>query len=357
MMKKFLSLFLAALLALSALTGCVTSIQEETTDMAKEPVSEGEPNNEEETQESTAQVDARVEQLPRLMVMSGPTGVGAAKLIADWESGETSAIANAEIVADNEAVKNALINGDADIAAVATNLAATLSNKLDGGVQVLAVNTLGVLYILERGKTVQSMADLEGKTLYATGQGANPEYILNHLLTQNGVEPSSVDIQWMTAQEVIAKMATGEEGICMLPVPAATSLMVKCGDIRQALSLSDVWDELGNGALAQGCIVVRTEFAEENPGSVAAFLDAYADSLAYMTEEANLDAAAELVAKYEITANAQIARLALPDCNLTCVTGQEMKDTLIGFYEVMYAADPSSIGGAMPADGFYYGVE
>lgn len=357
MMKKFLSLFLVTLLTFSVLTGCVTSTQEESSDMPKEPLTDSTPKDDEETQESTADVDARVEQLPRLMVMSGPTGVGAAKLIADWENGESSVIANAEIVADNEAVKNALINGDADIAAVATNLAATLSNKLDGGIQVLAINTLGVLYILERGETVHSMADLEGKTLYATGQGANPEYILNHLLTQNGVDPSAVDIQWMTAQEVIAKMATGTDGICMLPVPAATSLMVKCGDIREALSLSDVWDDLGNGALAQGCIVVRTEYAEENPESVAAFLAAYADSLAYMTEESNLDAAADLVAQYEITANAQIAKLALPSCNLTCVTGQEMKDILISFYEVMYAADPSSIGGALPADGFYYGVE
>lgn len=348
-MKKFLSLLLAALLALSALTGCVTSTQEETTDVTKEPVSDAK----EETEETPGEIDAPVAQLPRFMVMSGPTGVGAAKLLADWEKGE-GVIANGEIVADNEAVKNALVNGDADIAAVATNLAATLCNKLDGGIQVLAVNTLGVLYILERGESVQSMADLEGKTLYATGQGANPEYILNHLLTQNGVDPASVDIQWMSAQEVIAKMATGEDGICMLPVPAATSLMVKCADIRQALSLSDEWDALGNGALAQGCIVVRTEYARENPHAVAVFLQAYADSLAYMTEEGNLDAAAELVAKYEITANAQIAKLALPNCNLTCITGQEMKDTLVSFYEVMYAADPASIGGAMPADDFYY---
>lgn len=354
MMKKMLSLLLAMVLVLSALAGCSTAGEEVTTGSTEGTTESTTQSTGGDTVEDTTALEP--ENAPNFMVMSGPTGVGAAKLISDWDNGDTTAIASAEIVADNEAVKNALVSGEVDIAAVATNLAATLSNKLDGGIQVLAINTLGVLYILERGETVQSMADLKGKTLYATGQGANPEYILNHLLTQNGVDPAEVDIQWMTAQEVIAKMATGEEGICMLPVPAATTLMVKCDDIRQALSLSDVWDALGNGALAQGCIVVRTEYAQANPNAVAAFLEAYEASLAYMTDSANLDAAAELVAQYEITASAGIAKKALPSCNLTFVTGEQMKQTLISFYEVMYAADPASIGGAMPADGFYYGV-
>ena len=266
-------------------------------------------------------------------------------------------MASVEIVTDNEAVKNALISGSADIAAVATNLAATLANKTGGGLQVLAVNTLGVLYILERGNSVQSMADLAGKTLYATGQGANPEYILNYLLTSNGVDPSEVDIQWMTAQEVIAKMATEEAGICMLPVPAATTLLMKYDDIREAVSLSRVWDGLDNGALAQGCIVARTEYVEQNPEAVAAFLEAYAQSLNFMMDSANLEEAAQLVAQHEITANAKIAQLAIPSCNLTFVTGSQMKDILVRFYEVMYQANPASIGGAMPSDAFYYGAE
>ena len=236
-------------------------------------------------------------------------------------------------------------------------MASTLYNKTGGAIEVLAINTLGVLYILEKGDSVQQMADLKGKTLYATGQGANPEYILNYLLTSNGVDPAEVDIQWMTAQEVTAKMTTEEAAICMLPVPAATTAQMKDQGIREAISLSEEWDKLGNGSLAQGCIVVRKEFLEENPNTVAAFLKAYEDSIHYMNDEANREEAAALVAEYGITANAQVAAKAIPSCNLVCIGGKEMKDILVAFFEVMHQANPASIGGAMPADDFYYGIE
>lgn len=303
--------------------------------------------------ETAPAATAAPEVLPKLMVMSGPTGVGAARLLVEGDG----ILASGEVVEDNEAVKNALINGDADIAAIATNMAATLNNKLDGGLQVLAVNTLGVLYLLEKGDSVASMADLKGKTLYATGQGANPEYVLNYLLTQNGVEPSQVDIQWLTGQEIIAKMVSEEVGICMLPVPAATTLMMKDENVRQAISLSEEWDKLGNGALTQGCIVARTEYVQKNPQAVEAFLAAYEDSIAYMNDESVRTEAAALVAQFGITANDKIAAKAIPQCNLVCVRGQEMKDMLIAFYDVLFQANPAAIGGKMPVDAFYYGVE
>ena len=158
------------------------------------------------------------------MVLSGPTGVGAAYLVDSYAAGSAPTDApftlNTTVVADNNQVTDALVNGSADVAAIATNVAANLYTKSDGAIQVLAVNTLGVLYILEKGDSVHSMADLRGKTIYATGQGANPEYVLDHLLTANGVDPSTLDIQWMTAQEVSAKMVSSEQAICMLPVPA-----------------------------------------------------------------------------------------------------------------------------------------
>lgn len=351
-MKKYLSLILAFAMLLSLLAGCSAKKTEPEVPVTAAPTQAEVLETVPETEASAA-----VEKVPNLIVMSGPTGVGAAKLMADSETAEMPVIASAEVVADNEAVKNALINGDADIAAIATNMAATLCNKTDGGITVLGINTLGVLYILEKGDSVQSMADLEGKTVYATGQGANPEYILNYLLAENGVEPADVDIQWMTAQEVTAKMTTEEAAICMLPVPAATAVMMKDAGVRQAISLSEEWDKLGQGALAQGCIVVRTEFLEENPNVVASFMKAYEESIAYMNEEANREDAAALVAQYEITANAQIAAKAIPQCNLTFITGQEMKDILVQFYDVLFQANPAAVGGAMPADAFYYGVE
>ena len=326
-MKKFLSLLLVVAMLGALLIGCTGP------------------------EESKAE-----ERLPNFMVMSGPTGVGAAKLLADQDAAAegSKVLASGTVVADNTAVTSALINGEADIAAIATNMAATLYQKLDGDLQVLAINTLGVLYILEKGNSVNSIQDLQGKTLYATGKGANPEYILDHLLSANGVV--DVNIQWMTAQEVTAAMTTAEEAICMLPVPAATALMIKDTGVRQAISLSEEWDKLGYGALAQGCIVARRSYVEENPNAVAAFLAAYEASLNFMKAEENRSQAAELVAQYGITANAAIAAKAIPQCNLTFVTGLEMREMLLWFLQVMYTANPASIGNAMPQDDFYYGL-
>ena len=345
-MKKILSLLMAVAMLAAMLTGCGAQ-PVETVPAQTEPETTAAP-------ETTTETSAPAEALPKFMVMSGPTGVGAAKLLSEPEG----ILASGEVVEDNESVKNALINGDADIAAIATNMAATLNNKLmGGGLQVLAVNTLGVLYILEKGDSVASLADLKGKTLYATGQGANPEYVLDYLLNANGVKPEEVDIQWLTGQEIIGKMVSEEAAVCMLPVPAATTLMMKDENVRQAVSLSEEWDKLGNGALTQGCIVARTEYVENNPHAVEAFLEAYEASIAYMNDETVRTEAAALVAEHGITANDKIAAKAIPQCNLVCVRGQEMKDMLVSFYDVLFQANPAAVGGAMPADGFYYGVE
>ena len=211
-LKKQLSLLLCGALMVSALAGCgnggsssSASGSDSTSGSQSASTSAGD----------TSQSEAYV--LPDFMVLSGPTGVGAAKLMADNEAAESydKVAASSTVEADNQAVSSALINGDVDIAAVATNVAANLYNQSEGAIQVLAVNTLGVLYILEKGDTVTSMADLAGKTVYATGEGANPEYVLNYLLTENEVDPADVDIQWMTAQEVTAQMVSSEDGICM----------------------------------------------------------------------------------------------------------------------------------------------
>lgn len=358
-LKKQLSLLLCGALMVSALAGCGggTSSSSSSSDTSG-------------TQSSSSSGDTSTSEaftLPNVMVLSGPTGVGAAKLMSDVEyanenggqtpDGTPSYIDTITVEADNQAVSSALINGDADIAAVATNVAATLVNKNPESIQVLAVNTLGVLYILEKGDTVTSMADLAGKTVYATGEGANPEYVLNYLLTENGVDPSTVDIQWMTAQEVTAQMVSSEDGICMLPVPAATALMIQDSGVRQALSLTDEWSAVSDGELAMGCIVARTDYIEENPQGVEAFLTAYQDSIEYMSDPDHAADAAELVAQYGITSNAAIAQAAIPQCNLVYLTGDEMKSVLETYYQVLFAADPASIGGALPYDSFYYGVE
>ncbi len=347
-MKRSLSALLAAALALSLLSGCGP----------KNAGSNSSSSSGSSSGSSSSSPDVS-QPVPtgsvRLTVLSGPTGVGAAKLLAD-DAGSTAPAYDATVASANDEVTAALINGSTDIAAVATNVAANLAAKTDGGIQVLAVNTLGVLYILEKGDTVHSMADLRGKTLYATGQGANPEYVLNYLLTQNKVDPAQVDIEWLTAQEVSAKMASSEKAICMLPVPAATALMLQDTKVRQAVSLSEEWERLEQGALPMGCVVARTEFIEANPQAVSNFLTQYQASIAYMSDPANLDEAAKLVAQFQLTPNEKIAAAAIPQCNLTFLTGEDMKNVLEEYYQVLFQADPASIGGSMPYDSFYYGV-
>ena len=293
-------------------------------------------------------------QTVNLAVLKGPSGVGAAKLLADSDAGETANDYAYSIMADNTEIVAGLSGGSLDIAAVTSNVAANLYNKTNGGIQIAAVSGLGVLYILENGNTVQSMADLKGQTLYATGQGANPEYVLNYLLTENGVDPAEVDIQWKTADEVSALMVSGEARLCMMPVPAATAIQMSNPDVREALDLSAEWDGLNNGShLTMTCIAVRTAFAQEHPEAVENFLADYAASVEYV--KGDPAAASELVAQYGITPKAKIAELAIPKCSLVCITGKvDMADAIQGYFEVLSAANPDALGGSIPDDGFYF---
>ena len=356
-MKRTLSVFLTAALALSLLAGCGPKTPAGTSSSV--PGSSSSQPDKSGDASSGGDTSGASGPSIRFMALSGPTGVGAAKLMADHDAdAQNSAIASYEIVTDNTQVQSALANGDVDIAAIATNAAAALYAKTDGGIQVLAVNTLGVLYILEKGDTVHAMADLAGKTLYAPSntKGANPEHILNHLLQGSGVAPSEVSIEWLTPQEITVKMTSSDAGLCMLPVPAATALMVKDSGVREAISLSDAWEDLEDSPLPMGCVVARTEYIKENPQEVEAFLAAYEKSIDYISDPANSADAAALVAQYEFAPNTKVAEKAIPQCSLTFITGQEMKTTLEDYYSILFQVEPKSIGGGLPFDSFYYGV-
>lgn len=352
-MKRTLSLLLTAALSLSLLAGCGPKNSPAGTSSSAPGSSSSQPDGSASEPGDTSAANGPV---PRFMVLSGPTGVGAAKLMADADAGTPAA--TVEVVTDNTQVQTALVNKDVDIAAIATNAAANLYVQSDGAIQVLAVNTLGVLYILEKGDTVHSMADLKGKTLYAPSntKGANPEHILNHLLEGNGVAPADVNIEWLTPQEITAKMSSSDAGICMLPVPAATALLVKDSGVREAVSMSQAWEDLEGSSLPMGCLVARTEYIEKNPGEVEAFLSAYEKSIDYISDPANSGDASALVAQYEFAPNDKVAAKAIPQCSLTFVTGQEMKTMLEDYYSILFQANPKSIGGALPFDSFYYGV-
>lgn len=289
-----------------------------------------------------------------LAVLKGNTGMSAVKLLSDNEAGTTRNDYNVTIAAEPNEVGGKLIKGDFDIAALPTNVAATLYNKTDGGLQLLSICGLGVLYVLENGNTVNSVADLAGKTLYATGQGANPEYVLNYLLQENGLVPGTdVTVEWKTGDELTALMASGEIALAMMPVPAGTGVMMKNADVRFALDLTKEWEAVNSSSvLTMSCVVVRSEFARENPQAVANFLAEYESSINYV--KGNVEDAAKLVAKYEITPNEKIAAAAIPQINLVYIAGEDMQTSIQGYFDVLARADPKSIGGAVPADDFYY---
>ena len=333
--KSIVSLLLALTLALS-LTACG-----------------GQANTEPEQPDDTP-TTAEV----NLYVLSGPTGIGAMNLWAAADAGETENTYHITMSGANDEVVAAISKGEADIAAVATNMAAALYNKTEGGVTVLAVNTLGVLSLLGNGQEAASIADLAGKTIYAPGQGANPEYILRYVLTGNGLDPDKdVTIQFVgEGSELLTVWQSEPEAIIMAPQPVATSILMQYEGAKTLFDMTEEWDKAsgGDSTLMMGCVIVRNAFLQENPGAVEMFLQDYAASI----EKAQSDAAgtAALCEQYGLIPKAALAEKALPHCGLTFVTGAEMKTGLSGYLQVMYDADPKSVGGAMPGDDFYYGA-
>ena len=293
-----------------------------------------------------------------LYVLSGPTGIGAMNLWAAADAGETQNTYHITMPGANDEVVAAISNGDADIAAVATNLAATLYNKTSGGVTVLAVNTLGVLSLLGNGQEVATIADLAGKTIYAPGQGANPEYILRYVLTGNGLDPDKdVTIQFVgEGSELLTVWQTDPEAIIMAPQPVATSILMQNENAATIFNMTDEWDKVsgGDSTLMMGCVIVRNEFLQENPGAVALFLREYAASIE--KAQSDVEGTAALCEQYGLIPKAALAKAAIPSCGLTFVTGAEMKSALSGYLQVMFDADLKSVGGAMPGDDFYYGA-
>jgi NitT/TauT family transport system substrate-binding protein len=289
-------------------------------------------------------------------VLAGPTGMGAAKLMSDNKAGNTENNYNFNVYTSPDEVAAAVINGSVDIAAVPTNLASVLYQKTDGAVQVMAVNTLGVLYMLENGNTIKTVEDLRGKTIYATGQASTPEYILRYILIQNNIDPDKdVKIEYYAAHaELATLMSSGEMVLGMLPEPNVSSVISANENVRIALNMTEEWNKAAgnNSSLFQGCIIVNRTFADSDKKAVDIFLDEYKNSIEYINE--NIEEAAQLIAENGIITKADVAQKALPNCNIVYIDGDEMKNQLSGFLKVLYEANPKSVGGTLPDDAFYY---
>ena len=333
-MKKLLSITLALLLLFS-LCACTPAEQPDVTESS----------------------DVQTEPLDmyeiRVAVLNGTTGFGIAPMYESIQKG-LNYYYNAKIdfYADATLVAPLVIGGSVDIAAVPTNLAATLYNKTGGKIEVLAVNTLGVLYLIENGESVNLLADLEGKTVYLPGSGSNPEYVLRTLLELAGLtDKVTLDYTYATPDELTAALASGKASLGVLPEPKVTAAMTKNSSLRIAVDFSKEWKELTGTELVQGCIIARKEFINEHPIAVERFLTAYEDSVKIVNTDP--ESAAAAVVSAGIAANEALVKNALPRCNITYLVGEEMKTALKEFWGALFAQVPSSIGGAIPDDGIF----
>ena len=281
-------------------------------------------------------------------VLKGPTGMSAAWLMDQNDQKLSANEYNFTVAGTPDAITGQLINGDMDIAALPTNAISALYNKTEGKISVLGVNALGVLYILENGNSINSVSDLAGKTVLASGKGSTAEYVLNYILEKNGV---IAEIVWAAEHSEAATLALkGDYDIVMLPEPFVTNVTAKSDAFRVALDLTEEWEALGSGELTMGGIAVRTAFLEEHPDAVKAFVDEYGKSVAFTN--AQPEDAAKLIAKYEIAAE-EVAKNAIPRCNIVWLHGKDYKAVLENFLGVVYDANPAGIGGKMPGDDFY----
>lgn len=303
----------------------------------------------------------------RVAALKGPTAMGMVKLMSDYAPVEEALEDKENVVtagggntyeftlaASADEVSPKLMQGELDIACVPANLASVLYNRTDGGIVTLAVNTLGVLYIVENGNSVQSMADLAGRTIVASGKGSTPEYALRYLLTENGIDPDTgVTIDWKSEHsECVASLASGAATIAMLPQPFVTSALSQVEGLRVALDMNEEWQKVAGSKLVTGVLVVRKDAVEADADRFAAFMDAYQASVD--AANTDLEGTAALCEEYGIVAKAALAQKALPQCNIVFETGDQMKTDLTTYYQVLFDADPTSVGGSMPADDFYY---
>ena len=291
----------------------------------------------------------------RIAGLKGPTTMGLVNLLSMEKNGTAAMDYDLQLYGAADEIVPKLIKGNLDMAAIPANLAATLYQKTNGGIQVLAVNTLGVLYVVEKGDTVHSFADLKGRTILSTGKGTTPEYVLRYLLTKNGLDPDKdVKIEYYSeASEVTAQMAaTKKDAIAVLPQPYVTAAQMKDSDLRVVLDLTKEWNKVCDTQLITGVTVVRTAYAEDHPDVVQAFLNDYEKSV--NAANTDIDGTAALCEEIGVVAKAAIAKKALPKCNIVYRIGDEMKADVNAYLQVLYDASPAAVGGKLPDGNFYY---
>ena len=339
--KKLTALALSLILIAGITAGCAN-------DTKKQDKSDTDKNQE-------AQKKDENPNLIRAAALKGPTAMGMVKLMDNAAQKKAANDYTFSILASPDEIVPKIVKGDLDLAAVPANLASVLYQKTDRKVKVAAINTLGVLYLVENGNTVKSAEDLKGKTIYASGKGATPEYTLNTILKSAGLTPGEdVTVEYKSEHaEVVASLAKDDKAVGLLPQPFVTTAMMKNENLRVALDLNKTWEALqkDGSSLVTGVVIVRSEFAEKNPDALDAFLREYKTSTDFTNNE--IEQSAALIEKYDIVP-AAVAKKAIPECNITCITGSEMQKTLSAYLKTLNAQNPETIGGTLPDDNFYY---
>lgn len=291
----------------------------------------------------------------KIYFLNGTTALGASKLINDAKAGNVDMNYKIEVFPSADSITGAIVSGECVIAALPTNAAANLYKKSEGKVQLLAINTLGVLYLLSNGEDVTDFNSLKGKTIYLPGAGSNPEYITAALLKANGLADGDVTLDTTTypsPDALAAAVTAGEAKLAVLPEPKVTVVMQGNADVKVAMNFTEKWEAVyGKNTLAQGCLVVNTAFAKEHPNEVAKFLDDYKASVEFISEGS--DDAINAIVEAGILPKAPIAKKALPNCNICFIEGKAMKDAVSVFYQKLYESNNKSIA-AVPDDNFYY---
>lgn len=301
---------------------------------------------------TAAKPDSELEM--KIYLLNGTTALGASKLIVDAKNDKDDMNYKIETFAQADAITGAIVSGECAIAALPTNAAANLYKKSGGKVQLLAVNTLGVLYLLSNGETVTDFDSLKGKTIYLPGAGSNPEFITAALLKAKGLEGDvTLDTTTYTSPDALATAVTaGTVSLAVLPEPKVTVVTSGNADVKVAMDFTDEWEKVyGENTMAQGCLVVNAKFAKEHPAEVSKFLDDYKASVEFIS--AATDDAINTIVEAGILPKAPVAKKALPNCNICFIEGKAMKDAISVFYEKLYESNNKSIA-AIPDDGFYY---
>lgn len=378
MKRKAVAILMSIALGAMAFTGCGTgnneaAPEEVTAETEAEAETQTEAEEESVTEEETAQTEEKTETMEeetteedtsyesvevKIGSLKGPTSMGLVYLMDQAEKGESANQYEFTMAAGADELLPSVISGDLDIVLVPANVASVLYNKTEGGVSVIDINTLGVLYMVSGNADIKEMADLAGKTVYLTGKGTTPDYVTQYLLAENNLT-DEVTLEYKSeATEVAAMLVEDTDAIGVLPQPFVTAACAQNENLSVVMDLTKEWAAIqgeGGSQLVTGVTVVRNDFLNENQAAVDKFLEEYKASAAYANE--NVEEAAELVVSAGIMEKAAVAAKAMPNCNITYIDGTDMKTALSGYLEVLYNQDASSVGGALPADDFYYNAQ